>query len=214
MIIYLHGFNSSGASAKGQFLKEQLAGINVLTPSYHYDPARAIAMLENLVTESCKLEDNLMLAGASLGGYYAQYLADKYALKRVLINPALLPMVTLDDYLGENINFYTGERYQLTAQHLASLRALDIPEPCRHPVPTLLLLDQADELLDYRLAAERYQACAKAGITSSSICPNPWPIFACCINNHLLRQDKRHARLVRDLLGQLAVTGGVQIENS
>lgn len=161
MIIYLHGFNSSGASAKGQFLRAQLQDIPVLTPSYHHDPARAIVMLQHLVEQSLRDDDHLLLAGASLGGYYAQYLARRYALKQILINPALAPLTTLDDHLGENVNFYTGERYVLRRQHLDALRALDVPAPCDVPIPTLLLLDQGDELLDYRLAAERYRACAK-----------------------------------------------------
>ncbi len=160
MIIYLHGFNSSGASAKGQYLREQLDDISVLTPTYHYDPARAIVMLQHLVEESLRLDKNLLLAGASLGGYYAQYLGQRYALKRVLINPALMPLATLETYLGENVNYYTGERYTLTARHLDALRALDVPHPCIASPPTLLLLDKGDELLDYRLAAERYDNCA------------------------------------------------------
>lgn len=160
MIIYLHGFNSSGASAKGQFLREQLDDIPVLTPSCHYDPQRAIVMLQHLIEESLRLEKNLLLAGSSLGGYYAQYLGQRYALKQVLINPALMPLTTLEDYLGENVNFYTGERYTLTERHLDALRQLDVPAPCARPRPTLLLLDKGDELLDYRLAAERYRECA------------------------------------------------------
>jgi len=164
MIIYLHGFNSSGASTKGQLLREQLQDIPVLTPTYHYDPQRAIDMLQTLISETLKLDEHLMLVGSSLGGYYAQYLADQYSLKQVLINPALMPLATLEDYLGENVNFYSGERYILTEQHLASLRELDIPDPCARPVPTLLLLDQGDEVLDYRIAATRYQACAEVVI--------------------------------------------------
>jgi predicted esterase YcpF (UPF0227 family) len=164
MIIYLHGFNSSGASAKGQFLREQLGDIPVLTPSYHYDPARAISMLQHLIEQSLPLDTNLILAGSSLGGYYAQYLSHQYALKQVLINPALMPLATLEDYLGENTNYYTGERYTLTKQHLATLHELHVPDPCARPTPTLLLLDQGDELLDYRLAARRYQPCADVRI--------------------------------------------------
>lgn len=102
-----------------------------------------------------------MLVGSSLGGYYAQYLAHRFKLKTVLINPALLPLSTLHDYLGENTNFYTGETYTLTQIHLDALLALDIPNPCVEPAPTLVLLDKGDEVLDYRIAATRYQSCAE-----------------------------------------------------
>ncbi|MGD8575848.1 MAG: YqiA/YcfP family alpha/beta fold hydrolase [Thiohalophilus sp.] len=161
MIIYLHGFNSSGASAKGQFLREHLDDITVLTPSYYYNPTRTVAMLRELIEQSLRLDNNLLLAGSSLGGFYTQYLAREYSLKNVLINPALLPLDTLENYLGENVNYYTGERYILNREHLAALEALDVPQPCESALPTLLLLDKGDEVLDYRVALGRYHDCAK-----------------------------------------------------
>ena len=161
MIIYLHGFNSTGDSAKGRFLKENLRHLSILAPTYHYDPRRAIACLEQIIQENLSAEKPLMLIGSSLGGYYAQYLAHRFKLKTVLINPALMPLTTLSDYLGENTNFYTGEKYTLTQAHLDALLSLDIPDPCITPVPTLLLLDKGDEILDYRVAVARYQNCAE-----------------------------------------------------
>lgn len=161
MIIYLHGFNSTGESNKGRFLKDHLPDIQVLTPTYHFDPRQAILLLEDLIRKCLSQEQTLMLVGSSLGGYYAQYLARLFRLKIVLINPALMPMSTLHDYLGENTNFYTGETYTLRQSHLDALLALDIPEPCADPVPTLLLLDEGDELLDYRITVSRYQECAE-----------------------------------------------------
>jgi len=161
MIIYLHGFNSTGNSAKGQFLKDHLPDIPVLTPTYHHDPETAIAFLEQLVRGNLQQNKPLMLVGSSLGGYYTQYLAHQFNLKAVLINPALMPLVTLHDYLGENTNFYTGETYTLTQAHLDALQALDVPDPCAESVPALLLLDKNDEVLDYRIATTRYQDCAE-----------------------------------------------------
>jgi len=164
MIIYLHGFNSTGNSAKGQFLKDHLPDIPVLTPTYQHDPETAIASLERLVGENLQQNQPLMLVGSSLGGFYTQYLSHQFNLKAVLINPALMPLVTLHDYLGENTNFYTGETYTLTQAHLDALQALDVPDPCAEPVPTLLLLDKNDEVLDYRIAAERYRHFAEVVI--------------------------------------------------
>ena len=161
MIIYLHGFNSTGDSAKGQLFKKNLRHLSILTPTYHYDPRRAIPCLEKLIQENFSPENPLMLIGSSLGGYYAQYLSHRFKLKTVLINPALMPLTTLTDYLGVNTNFYTGEEYTLTQTHLDALFSLDIPDPCTAPVPTLLLLDKGDEILDYRVAVSRYQNCAE-----------------------------------------------------
>lgn len=160
MIIYLHGFNSTGNSAKGQYLKDHLPDIPVLTPTYHYDPEVTVKFLEQLVEETLQKSQHLTIIGSSLGGFYAQYLAHRYRVKSVLINPALMPLETLHDYLGENTNFYSGETYILTQTHLDALLTLDIPDPCIESVPTLLLLDKGDELLDYRVAVNRYQDCA------------------------------------------------------
>ena len=164
MIIYLHGFNSTGSSAKGQLLKDHLPDLPVLTPTYHHDPTTAIAFLEQLVVKNLQQNQPLMLIGSSLGGYYAQYLAHQYNIKTVLINPALMPLATLHGYLGENTNFYTGETYTLTQAHLDALLTLDVPDPCTESVPTLLLLDKNDEVLDHQIAASRYQNCAEVVI--------------------------------------------------
>ncbi len=164
MIIYLHGFNSSGASAKAKALRRLLQPIAVLAPSYHFDPPRAVEQLQSRIEDALKTEtprDTLMLVGSSLGGFYAQYLARRYGCKLVLINPALDPIPALADYLGENTNFYTGVVYALEHRHLDALRPYYVVDPCRDPVPTLVLLDQGDELLDHRIAFERYQACAE-----------------------------------------------------
>ena len=159
MIIYLHGFNSSGASAKGQYLQSHLP-FPVLTPSYHYDPAQAMAALIGLV-EQQRGEDKLLLAGSSLGSFYAQYLAQRFRLPSILINPALGPIETLRPYLGLNTNFYTGEQYILDESHLDSLRCYQVEDPCLDPLPTLVLLDEGDEVIDYRYAVEKYRHCGQ-----------------------------------------------------
>jgi hypothetical protein len=56
--------------------------------------------------------------GTSLGGFWANYFSEKYNISCVLINPSLRPMITLQKYLGENVNFYTAERKILSMQHI------------------------------------------------------------------------------------------------
>ena len=45
-------------------------------------------------------------------------------------------------------NLYTGERYELTAEHLRQLEALVVATV--HPERYLLLVETGDEVLDYR----------------------------------------------------------------
>lgn len=166
MIIYLHGFNSTGDSAKGQAIQSALAGdITVYTPTYHYQPIQAITHLSSFIQDKLSLQpesENRMIIGSSLGGFYAQYLARQFSgFKVVLINPALGPIDTLQDHLGENENFYTGEKYILEQQHLDDLNLYNIISPCSTVVPTLVLLDKADKVIDYHFAYEQYQSCAE-----------------------------------------------------
>lgn len=164
MFIYLHGFNSSGASAKGKFFVQALAPIAVHTPSYPPAPDTAIyrlqAVIENLAAAASPIE-TIILIGSSLGGFYAQYLARQYSLAAVLINPALQPALTLRPYLGWQTNFYTGESYYFGEDELARLQDFDVADPCIDPIPTLVLLDTGDEVIDYHHAWQRYADCAE-----------------------------------------------------
>lgn len=157
LIIYLHGFNSSGASAKGATLKRLLQPIHVSLPSYHYDPAVAIRQLEMEV--ECALErfTRVMLVGSSLGGFYAQSLGRRYGLNIGLINPALDPISTLAPYVGPQTNYYTGERYRFERRHLDALRPLYVDATQLGTVPTLVLLDTGDEVIDSEVAARLYR---------------------------------------------------------
>lgn len=159
MYFYLHGFNSSGASAKGRYFAKALAPAVVHTPSYPPDPDAAVQHLSQQL--SGLLGIGPVLIGSSLGGYYAQYLAHRWQLPMVLINPALTPQQTLSPYLGWQTNYYTGERYYFGEAQLEALVSYAVPKPCQAPVPALVLLDADDELIDYQVAASRYAGCGE-----------------------------------------------------
>lgn len=92
--------------------------------------------------------------GSSLGGFYATHLAEKHALKAVLLNPAIDPHVGLRAYLGPQKNLHTGAPYELTEAHLHEWQALYVPRIT--PPRYLLIVETGDEVLDYRRAVERY----------------------------------------------------------
>ncbi len=163
MFIYLHGFNSTGQSAKGQFLKQHLKPEAVLTPTYPADPDQAIPYLTELIVQllANKIDDEMLtLIGSSLGGYYAQYLSHHFRLPLILINPALEPITTLTPYVGWQTNYYSKQEYFFSQQDLQKLASYDIVNPCKHPVPCLLLLDEDDEIIDSRRAQKIYATCA------------------------------------------------------
>ena len=166
MLIYLHGFNSSPASFKANLLKKFADSVNIghrlLIPQISSEPATAISQLSSLVEQhasASRLRDdcNVCLIGSSLGGYYATWLAEQYDCRAVLINPAVRPYELLEAYLGVNTNMYTGEKYELTPEHIDALRSLEITNITK-PDSYLLMLQTGDEVLDYKLAIEKYAA--------------------------------------------------------
>ncbi|WXL25227.1 YqiA/YcfP family alpha/beta fold hydrolase [Ectopseudomonas mendocina] len=158
-ILYIHGFNSAPASRKATQLSQAMAQMglenNLRVPALHHHPRQAIAQLQALIEEL----GQPLLVGSSLGGYYATYLAQRHGLSALLINPAVRPHLLFDGYLGPQTNLYTGETWELTADHVAALAELDVAEPVdsdRYQV----WLQTADETLDYRHAERYYQHCA------------------------------------------------------
>lgn len=156
-VVYIHGFNSSPASHKAQQLQHWL---DVEQPAVHYAipslspfPREAMAQLTAIVQNA---PGGVGLIGSSLGGFYAAYLAEQFRLPAVLINPAVRPFDTLSVYLGENENFYTQERYVLTQQHVEDLQSLFVAHPSR-PQQLWLMVQTADETLDYREATRHYR---------------------------------------------------------
>ena len=97
MIIYIHGFASSGFGSKPQKFKEYFED-EIMTLSLPTIPNLAIDTLEQIIEAFLNKEEDVFLVGSSLGGFYALYLANKYDLKAVLINPAVNPAGSLDRY--------------------------------------------------------------------------------------------------------------------
>jgi len=95
--------------------------------------------------------EKVSLVGSSLGGYYALYLAKKFGLKCVLINPAILPQKTLQNYIGRAISFYDESFFDWTSLHVKELERFCVPDP--KEVDCMVLLQKGDELLDYKEAA-------------------------------------------------------------
>ena len=99
--------------------------------------------------------EHVTLIGSSLGGYYALYWAQRFRLKTVLINPAVRPWESLSNYLGDNQNYHTGEHFTFYPHHIAELKQYDV-EVISQPENIYLLLQSADEVLDYRQALAKF----------------------------------------------------------
>ncbi|GAA0696206.1 alpha/beta fold hydrolase [Marinobacterium maritimum] len=161
-IIYAHGFNSSPQSAKARLMQavmqEQGREAQLRVPALSHWPKLAI---EQLQAEIDAAEGPVTLVGSSLGGYYSTWLVEHNpGVRAVLINPAVRPFELLEEWLGQNTNLYTDDNYELTEEHLAQLKALYCSQ-LRDPSRYLLLVQTADETIDYRDAVEKFAASAQ-----------------------------------------------------
>lgn len=157
LILYLHGFCSSPASWKSRLLAEEMARRGLADqfacPQLSPVPDQAIAEASRLIEAA---GGRVTLVGSSLGGHYANHLAEKYGLNAVLINPAVVDRLDLADFVGEHANFHSGERFTFSAAHAAQLKAqVARPTPERY----WLLLEEGDEVLDWRQARDFYAGC-------------------------------------------------------
>jgi len=165
MIIYLHGFSSSAASNKAEVFKRALSGTRFLILDYPaHQPHAAVSYITRRITRALSEfpGEGLTLMGSSMGGFYAQFLAAAMdAVERVvMINPALQPQMTLKPYIGLNTNMVTGEPFEFTQQDFADLAEYAIGTVA-HGKPSLLLLDEGDEVIDYRHAARVYATAGR-----------------------------------------------------
>lgn len=158
-LLYIHGFNSSPQSHKAAATRVWLAARHPETtfrcPFLSPFPDQAMAQLQD---EIAALTGPLYLAGSSMGGFYATWLAVRHGARAVLINPAVRPWLGRDYLLGPQANHHTGEIAVMEPRHLEQLRAWEV-ETLPRPQDFLVLLQTGDEVLDYRLAAEKYRAC-------------------------------------------------------
>ena len=160
-LIYLHGFNSSPASHKAQVLRNYFSARDQLqhyqVPELDPDPERAMRDLVHLLDTRVN-KANITLLGSSLGGYYASFLAERFGVRVVLVNPAVNPASTLASCVGYNENYNTREKYEFTQEHLRQLAHYEIAG-IAYSERYLVFLQTGDDTLDYREAADKYRHC-------------------------------------------------------
>lgn len=158
-IVYLHGFNSSPDSKKTNVLKSFLdrvgQGARYHCPKLSHWPSVAMRDVEALIGRLLSQQGEVALIGSSLGGFYANHLAERHGCRTVLVNPAVRADVLLAPHVGPQTNLYTGESYDFTPQHLAELSTLVPPKPLSVG-QYWLLVESGDETLDYRQAVAHY----------------------------------------------------------
>ena len=158
VVIYLHGFLSSPQSQKAtqffEYVRANHPNLTIEIPQLANYPNDALAIIEKLIAKH--KGKKLRFIGSSLGGFLSTFMVEKYLGKAVLINPAVRPFELLVNFLGEHINPNTQQPFLLEKKHIDELRQLDTPT--LNPASDYwVLLQTADETLDYREAETKYQ---------------------------------------------------------
>lgn len=159
MYLIIHGFRSSSKSHKAQVFKRWLdkqgRGEEWVCPDLPIDPIAAIQALSDIIEQA---NEKPKLVGSSLGGFYANILAARYALKAVLINPAVNAGLILGGAIGQHKNWHDDGIQEFTQSHVDALLAMDIPAPA-NPDNIFLMTEMADETLDWQLGTEYFKGC-------------------------------------------------------
>lgn len=157
-LVYLHGFLSSPLSQKAQetiaWMKEQGLASNLICPQIPMHPIEAITQLRELISP---LQGDFCAVGSSLGGFFATWAVEEFGGRAVLINPAVQPYALINQYLGPQQNYQTGEIHHIDASFADNLRQFE-----RKPTNLQrywLLTQTGDEVLDYQAAVGYYQGC-------------------------------------------------------
>lgn len=155
-IIYLHGFQSSTLSIKGQYIQAFCQNQHhVHLPDLNMPPQQVLAH----VSEMIECLDQVVLIGSSLGGFYATQLVAKHAVPAVLINPAMRPWQLFHDLFGAELPYVVNAQWTLDQTQLDQLEQMAVPF-VQDADKILVLLQQDDEVLDYREAQRYYSNAA------------------------------------------------------
>lgn len=155
-VLYLHGFLSGPGSKKACVLRDlcEAEGANYVAPDLNMSPEDAAALIWSEYEKAAAV-GTVAVAGASLGGFYAAWLAGRTGIRSVLLNPAVEPWDIVKLYNGE-YKLFTGDKIvRVTPDYADQLRALDA-KSFADPARVLMVLCTGDEVLDWRRAAKRF----------------------------------------------------------
>ena len=158
-ILYLHGFASSADSTKAKliesFVKKNTNSTKILIPNLNNNIKNAYQQIEEII----KTESPSSIIGSSLGGFFGTYFAKKYNLLCVNINPAI-PPIDMSEYIGENQNYSTGEKFIIDQDQLDWLETMNKKmKTLKRHKNFLTLIQSGDEILNYKLAIKYFSAC-------------------------------------------------------
>ncbi|HXA48522.1 MAG TPA: YqiA/YcfP family alpha/beta fold hydrolase [Burkholderiaceae bacterium] len=168
MILYLHGFRSSPQSFKARLLSERMQAMGLsdqyCCPQLPASPKAAIELALTLIQDVPVAE--LTLVGSSLGGFYANWLAEKIGCRACLLNPAVQPPRDLEKYVGVTTAYHSNEVFEFKSAYIDELKALAVHK-ITIPERYYLIAATGDEVLDWREMSQHYAGARQRVIEGS-----------------------------------------------
>lgn len=154
LLVYLHGFRSSPRSSKAVMTGEAIKALSTVdNPIEWYCPqllASPKASMDMVIAHIDQTKaDRVVVIGSSLGGFYTNYLAEKYGCKAVALNPAVRAARELAPHVGMMTAYDNDEPFDFRPEYIDELKALQV-EKISNPSRYFLIAAKGDELLDWR----------------------------------------------------------------
>ena len=154
LLVYLHGFRSSPNSSKAVMTREAVRALSTTDNAYEWycpqllaSPKDSIDMVSKHIDQSHA--DHIVIIGSSLGGFYTNYLAEKYQCKGIALNPAVYAARELVPHVGMMTSYDSDEPFNFKAEYIEELRALQVHH-ISNPERYFLIAAKGDELLDWK----------------------------------------------------------------
>jgi predicted esterase YcpF (UPF0227 family) len=160
LVVYLHGFRSSPNSTKAVMTGEAVRALSSADHSYEWycpqllaSPKASLEMVTKHIDQA--KFDLIVIIGSSLGGFYTNYLAEKYQCKGIALNPAVYAARELEPHVGMMTAYDSEKPFDFKAEYIDELRTLQV-DPVADPERYFLIAAKGDELLDWKEMAAFY----------------------------------------------------------
>ncbi|MDI3324377.1 YqiA/YcfP family alpha/beta fold hydrolase [Pontibacterium granulatum] len=154
-IIYLHGLGSNGQSSTARGLSE--LGFDVISPDYR--PQFYNESLEQLV-QLVEHHQPVLIAGTSMGGYYALKLYERFVIPTIAINPCFEPATLLQKYLDQPAHDYVTDTPIPFVQAMLDAFLPTASAHGRQPDTLQIVIGMNDDVIP---AAQQQQFCIEQG---------------------------------------------------